>query len=77
MSQIPVLMGHCNLPDICWQRSEVSVKQSRFLEGVGDHIMIWGAIQLDLLFTIKGEEVVDVIISDWLVCREHDIAECL
>lgn len=56
-------MGHCNLPDICWQGSEVSIKQSRFLEGFGDHITIWGAIQLDLLLTNKGEEVVDVIIS--------------
>lgn len=77
MSQIPVLMGHCNLPDICWQGSEVSVKQSKFLKGVRDHITIWAAIQLDLLFINKGEEVVDVIISGWLVCREHDIAECL
>ncbi|GAB0188870.1 hypothetical protein GRJ2_001352300 [Grus japonensis] len=82
-SQVLVLMGDFNHPDICWRDNAAELKQSRkFLEYVDSNFLLQvieeptrrGAM-LDLILTNKEGLVGDVKLKGSLGCSDHEMVE--
>ena len=82
-SQALVLLGDFNHPDICWNSSTASCRQSRrllgyiednFLSQVVDSPTRGDAI-LDLLVTSASELISDIKIGGSLGCGDHALVE--
>ncbi|GAB0206692.1 hypothetical protein GRJ2_003134800 [Grus japonensis] len=82
-SQVLVLMGDFNHPDICWRDNAAERKQSRkFLECVDDNFLLQVTEEpmrrdamLDLVLTNKEGLVGDVKLKGSLGCRDHEMVE--
>lgn len=76
-----VLVGHSNLPDICWELNTAEKRQSRkFLECVEDNFLLQlvskptrGRTMLDLLFANRDGLVGDVVVEGHLGHSDHEI----
>ncbi|GAB0187348.1 hypothetical protein GRJ2_001200100 [Grus japonensis] len=82
-SQVLVLMGDFNHPNICWRDNTAGHKQSRrFLECVDDNFLLQvieeprrrGAM-LDLVLTNKEGLVGNVRLKGSLGCRDHEMVQ--